>query len=42
MRHVKVKPGVPLDADALAALIRTAYADMKRRLAVESLVAPSS
>ena len=35
MRHVKVKPGVELDSAALAALIGTAYADMKLRLAAE-------
>jgi hypothetical protein len=35
MRHVKVKPGVELDSAALAALIGTAYADMKVRLAAE-------
>jgi hypothetical protein len=35
MRHVKVKPGVDLDSVALAALIGTAYADMKLRLAAE-------
>jgi len=35
MRHVKVKPGVELDSAALAALIDTAYADMKLRLAAE-------
>jgi hypothetical protein len=33
MRHVKVKPGVDLDAGALDALIRAAYTDIKRRLA---------
>jgi hypothetical protein len=33
MRHVKVKPGVDLDSAALAALIDTAYAHMKQRLA---------
>ena len=32
MRHVKVRPGLELDAAALAALIDTAYVDMKRRL----------
>jgi hypothetical protein len=36
MRHVKVKPGVDLNAAALADLIETAYADMERRLKVES------
>jgi hypothetical protein len=29
MRHVKVKPGAPLDAKALGALIQAAYADAK-------------
>jgi hypothetical protein len=38
MRHVKVKPGVDLDAEALNALIRAAYADIKRRLAAEQSV----
>ena len=33
MRHVKLKPGVPVDEAALNQLIATAYADMKRRLA---------
>lgn len=33
MRHVKLRPGQPVDADALRALIDSAYADMKRRLA---------
>jgi len=32
MRHVKVRPGDPLDAAALEALIEAAYADMKLRL----------
>lgn len=31
MRHVKLKPGDDIDATALATLIETAYADMKRR-----------
>jgi hypothetical protein len=35
MRHVKVKPGVDLDSPGLDALIDTAYADIKLRLAVE-------
>jgi hypothetical protein len=35
MRHVKVAPGVELNSAALAALISTAYADMKLRLAAE-------
>jgi hypothetical protein len=32
MRHVKVKPGVPLDSKALGALIQDSYADAKARL----------
>jgi hypothetical protein len=32
MRHVKVKPGMPLDSKALGALIQDAYADVKARL----------
>jgi hypothetical protein len=35
MRHVKLKPGVDLDAAALEALIRAAYADIQRRLVEE-------
>lgn len=35
MRHVKVRPGVELNAAALVALIGMAYADMKVRLAAE-------
>lgn len=31
MRHVKLKPGAPVDAAALAALIAAAFADMRRR-----------
>jgi hypothetical protein len=38
MRHVKVKPGVDLDDGSLDALIRAAYADIKRRLAMEQSV----
>jgi hypothetical protein len=33
MRHVKLRPGEDVDADALSALIRSAYVDIKRRLA---------
>jgi len=33
MRHVKLKPGEPVDEAALRALIATAYADMRRRVA---------
>jgi hypothetical protein len=32
MRHVKLRPGEPLDEAALGALIDAAYADMRRRL----------
>ncbi len=32
MRHVKIRPGESFDDDALAALIRAAYADIKERL----------
>jgi hypothetical protein len=33
MRHVTIRPRVDFDADALAALVSAAYADMKLRLA---------
>ena len=33
MRHVKLRPDREIDAAALDALIRSAYADMRRRLA---------
>lgn len=33
MRHVKLKPGVGVDAAALASLINVAYLDIKARLA---------
>ena len=32
MRHVKLRPGGDIDAEALSELIESAYADMKRRL----------
>jgi hypothetical protein len=32
MRHVKLRPGQPVDESALEALIKTAYADMQRRM----------
>ena len=32
MRHVKLRPGMPIDAAALRKLIDTAYADMKSRV----------
>lgn len=33
MRHVKLRPGQPVDDEALQTLIRTAYVDMQQRLA---------
>jgi hypothetical protein len=36
MRHVKLRPESEVDATALQTLIKTAYADMKRRLNVVS------
>ena len=35
MRHVKIRPGAALDAEALSKLVRVAYADMKRRVQSE-------
>lgn len=35
MRHVKVRPGAPLDTEALTQLVRVAYADMKQRVLKE-------
>ncbi len=35
MRHVKLRPGAPVDDAALAALVRAAHADIRRRLADE-------
>jgi hypothetical protein len=32
MRHVKVKPDLPLDSQALGALIQAAYDDMKAQV----------
>lgn len=32
MRHVKLKPGTPIDAAALAGLIERAYSDIKSRV----------
>jgi hypothetical protein len=32
MRHVKLKPGTPIDSKALGVLIQDAYADVKARL----------
>ena len=37
MRHVKLRPGEALDADALKALIAAAYDDIRQRLAEPSL-----
>ena len=36
MRHVKLRPGSDVDSQALESLIRTAYADMSRRITEES------
>ena len=36
MRHVKLRPAEDIDATALRGLIRTAYADIKRRLDAET------
>jgi hypothetical protein len=36
MRHVKLRPGRDVDTGALARLIDTAYADIKRRLQLET------
>lgn len=36
MRHVKIRPGSGVDADALEEMIHAAYLDMKRRLQAES------
>ena len=33
MRHVKLRPGEPVDAAALQTLIQAAHADMRRRIA---------
>lgn len=35
MRHVKLKPGEPVDEKALQDLVQQAYADMKKRIAAE-------
>jgi len=35
MRHVRLQPDAALDAEGLTALIRAAYADIKRRLMAE-------
>lgn len=35
MRHVKLRPGQPIDEASLSKLVRVAYADMKRRLRSE-------
>jgi hypothetical protein len=32
MRHVKLKPGTPMNTEALTNLIQTAYADIKHRI----------
>jgi hypothetical protein len=35
MRHVKLRPGGAVDAEALSALVLSAYRDIKRRLAAD-------
>jgi hypothetical protein len=35
MRHVKIKPGIDVDSQALTKLIHAAYADMRQRLQAE-------
>jgi hypothetical protein len=35
MRHVKIRPGRDVDAEALTTLVETAYTDMKRRVKPE-------
>jgi hypothetical protein len=42
MRHVKARPGAPLDREPLAALIRAAYADIKAKLAAEKGLRPDT
>lgn len=37
MRHVKLRPGVEVDAQALAALLVTAHQDMQGRVAMHAL-----
>ena len=32
MRHVQLRPGIPMDAEALKGLIKAAYADIKARV----------
>jgi len=36
MRHVKLRPGHEMDAEALTNLISVAYADIRQRLALET------
>ena|SRR5579871_2058589 len=40
MRHVKLRPGEPVDEAALKTLIQTAYIDMKQQLKAESSSLP--
>ncbi len=37
MRHVKLRPGEPIDAGALTRLIETAYSDMRARLRADQV-----
>ncbi len=41
MRHVKVKPGAPLDSKALGALIQESYANVKARLRTQEVAETS-
>ena len=40
MRHVKLRPGQQVDAEALRRLITSAYADMKQRVAAAARARP--
>jgi hypothetical protein len=41
MRHVKVRPGAAIDAEALRSLVDAAYRDMKTRVHAEARRTPS-
>lgn len=40
MRHVKLRPGTPMDATALSKLIETAYVDMRSRVGIDPALIP--
>jgi hypothetical protein len=42
MRHVKLRPGQDVDAGLLGELIRTAHADMQRRVAESPAISPTA